>query len=157
PQSSPAIARNGGWTGSAPSGSALPSAKSGAIRLTEMSSAISATQRVLGLRLFKGSRLLRTAAAWSVVELSRGPIRNELLRQRTAALDELVDFSLINDKVVRLAVGAVNVLNGNFVYFDNAHEEIVSASAACRVNARWKASCLGTGWALNSANRRSVS
>ena len=39
-------------------------------------------------------------------------------------LDELVDFSLINDKAVRLAVGAVNVLNGNFIYFDNAHEDI---------------------------------
>jgi len=39
-------------------------------------------------------------------------------------LEELVDFSMINDKVVRFAVGAVNVLNGNFIYFDNAHEEI---------------------------------
>jgi len=39
-------------------------------------------------------------------------------------LQELVDFSLINDKAVRLAVGAVNVLNGNFIYFDNAHEDI---------------------------------
>ena len=39
-------------------------------------------------------------------------------------LDEIVDFSLINDKAVRLAVGAVNVLNGNFIYFDNAHEDI---------------------------------
>jgi len=39
-------------------------------------------------------------------------------------LDELVDFSLINDKTVRFSVGAVNVLSGNFVYFDNAHETI---------------------------------
>jgi len=40
-------------------------------------------------------------------------------------LNEFVDFSLINDKAVRFAVGAVDVLNGNFIYFDNAHEEIV--------------------------------
>jgi len=39
-------------------------------------------------------------------------------------LEELVDFSLINDKLVRFSVGAVNVLSGNFVYFDNAHETI---------------------------------
>jgi NTE family protein len=39
-------------------------------------------------------------------------------------LDDLVDFSLINSKAVRFAVGAVNVLNGNFIYFDNEHEEI---------------------------------
>ena len=49
-------------------------------------------------------------------------------------LDELVDFSLINDKTVRFSVGAVNVLSGNFVYFDNAHETIgpehVAASGA---------------------------
>ncbi len=39
-------------------------------------------------------------------------------------LTELVDFSLINDRVTRFSVGAVNVLTGNFVYFDNAKEEI---------------------------------
>ena len=39
-------------------------------------------------------------------------------------LNELVDFSLINDRAVRFSVGAVNVLSGNFVYFDNAKEEI---------------------------------
>ena len=44
------------------------------------------------------------------------PLRETLL--------ELVDFSMINDKAVRLAVGAVNVLDGNFVYFDNARDEI---------------------------------
>lgn len=37
---------------------------------------------------------------------------------------ELVDFSLINEQKLRFAVGAVNVLTGNFTYFDNAHEEI---------------------------------
>jgi len=44
------------------------------------------------------------------------PLRETLL--------EFVDFSLINDKAVRLAVGAVNVIDGNFVYFDNARDEI---------------------------------
>jgi NTE family protein len=45
-----------------------------------------------------------------------GPLRETLL--------ELVDFSLLNDQRVRFSVGAVNVLTGNFIYFDNAHEEI---------------------------------
>jgi NTE family protein len=39
-------------------------------------------------------------------------------------LDELVDFSMINDKTVRFSVGAVNVLTGNFLYFDNEKEII---------------------------------
>ncbi|MBV8193787.1 MAG: patatin-like phospholipase family protein [Alphaproteobacteria bacterium] len=41
-------------------------------------------------------------------------------------LEKLVDFSLINDKLTRFSVGAVNVLSGNFVYFDNAQETIGS-------------------------------
>ncbi|HEY4136673.1 MAG TPA: patatin-like phospholipase family protein [Alphaproteobacteria bacterium] len=32
---------------------------------------------------------------------------------------ELVDFELINDPARRFSVGAVNMLSGNFVYFDN--------------------------------------
>jgi NTE family protein len=39
-------------------------------------------------------------------------------------LRDLVDFSMINDQAVRLAVGAVNVLTGNFIYFDNFEEEL---------------------------------
>ena len=54
------------------------------------------------------------------------PLRETLL--------ELVDFNLINEKRVRLAVGAVNVLDGNFAYFDNATDvlapEHVMASGA---------------------------
>jgi hypothetical protein len=38
---------------------------------------------------------------------------------------DLVDFSLINEHAVRFAVGAVNVLAGNFVYFDDHDEEII--------------------------------
>jgi NTE family protein len=49
-------------------------------------------------------------------------------------LEDLVDFSMINERAVRFSVGAVNVLSGNFVYFDNAHEiigpEHVMASGA---------------------------
>jgi NTE family protein len=45
------------------------------------------------------------------------PLRETLL--------ELVDFDRINEKKVRFAVGAVNVLSGNFIYFDNAHDEII--------------------------------
>ena len=39
-------------------------------------------------------------------------------------LTRLVDFDLINEKHVRLSVGAVNVRTGNFAYFDNAKEKI---------------------------------
>jgi NTE family protein len=39
------------------------------------------------------------------------PLRETLL--------ELVDFDLINDPARRFSVGAVNMLSGNFVYFDN--------------------------------------
>ncbi|RUP10702.1 patatin-like phospholipase family protein [Hyphomicrobium sp.] len=44
------------------------------------------------------------------------PLRETLL--------ELVDFSLINERRKRFSVGAVNVLTGNFIYFDNRDEEI---------------------------------
>ncbi len=39
-------------------------------------------------------------------------------------LAELVDFDRINAGPVRFAVGAVNVLTGNFTYFDSAEEQI---------------------------------
>lgn len=39
-------------------------------------------------------------------------------------LRELIDFSMINDGPCRFAVGAVNVLTGNFIYFDNTNEQI---------------------------------
>jgi NTE family protein len=37
---------------------------------------------------------------------------------------ELVDFDLINSRKIHFAVGAVNVLSGNFLYFDNKNEVI---------------------------------
>lgn len=49
-------------------------------------------------------------------------------------LVELVDFDLINARKIHFAVGAVNVLTGNFLYFDNKKEiigpEHVMASGA---------------------------
>ena len=39
-------------------------------------------------------------------------------------LTELIDFSLLNDPATRFSVGAVNVLTGNFIYFDNSQEVI---------------------------------
>lgn len=44
------------------------------------------------------------------------PLRETLLR--------LVDFDLINSGKTRLAVGTVNVRNGNFIYYDNTETEI---------------------------------
>jgi len=44
------------------------------------------------------------------------PLRETLL--------ELVDFNLLNRGDVRFSVGAVNVISGNFLYFDNAKETI---------------------------------
>lgn len=40
-------------------------------------------------------------------------------------LMDLVDFSMINERSTRFSVGAVNVLTGNFLYFDNTVEQIV--------------------------------
>jgi NTE family protein len=40
------------------------------------------------------------------------------------SLLELVDFDLINARKMHFAVGAVNVLTGNFLYFDNKKEVI---------------------------------
>ncbi|MDY6949742.1 MAG: DUF3734 domain-containing protein, partial [Pseudomonadota bacterium] len=51
-----------------------------------------------------------------------------------ATLLELVDFDLLNAGDVRLSVGAVNVLTGNFAYFDTDRQKIkpehIMASAA---------------------------
>jgi NTE family protein len=40
-------------------------------------------------------------------------------------LRRLVDFDLLNSRTVRYAAGAVNVLNGNFAYFDSTQVGIV--------------------------------
>jgi NTE family protein len=41
-----------------------------------------------------------------------------------ATLERLVDFDRINSREIRFSVGAVNVLTGNFAYFDNARHRI---------------------------------
>lgn len=50
-----------------------------------------------------------TMAAISIYDTA--PLHKTLL--------DLVDFDLINSGKIRLSVGAVNVLTGNFIYFDN--------------------------------------
>jgi NTE family protein len=46
---------------------------------------------------------------------------NNLLRE---TLEELVDLKILNSGEVHFSVGAVNVITGNFVFFDNRKEEI---------------------------------
>jgi len=46
---------------------------------------------------------------------------SDLLRE---TLLRLVDFELLNHGAVHFAVGAVNVLSGNFIFFDNQSEDI---------------------------------
>jgi NTE family protein len=41
-----------------------------------------------------------------------------------ATLDELVDWDLLNNGPVRIAVGAVEIESGNFNYFDSANERL---------------------------------
>jgi len=60
--------------------------------------------------------LYPTGAAQSLSFYDTAPLRETLL--------ELVDFDRINSGTVRLSVGAVNIRNGNFVYFDNETQEI---------------------------------
>jgi NTE family protein len=54
----------------------------------------------------------RTATSY----YDNSPLRDTLL--------ELVDFDLINGGGCRFSVGAVNVVSGNFIFFDNATTEI---------------------------------
>jgi len=63
-----------------------------------------------------GPWLSFTGAQTATSYYDNGPLRETLL--------QLADFSIINSQAIRLAVGAVNVLTGNFVYFDNAREPI---------------------------------
>lgn len=49
-------------------------------------------------------------------------------------LNNLIDFKLLNDGTTRLSLGAVDVLSGNFAYFDNRHTRLdarhIAASGA---------------------------
>src|SRR4051794_13678969 len=63
-----------------------------------------------------GPWLSPTGAAGATSYYDTAPLRETLL--------ELVDFTLLNRGDVRISVGAVNVLTGNFAYFDNGKETI---------------------------------
>ena len=63
-----------------------------------------------------GPWLTVTGAQDATSYYDSAPLRDTLL--------ELVDFTLLNAVATRLAVGAVNVLSGNFIYFDNGSTEI---------------------------------
>jgi NTE family protein len=63
-----------------------------------------------------GPWLAHPGASGATSYYDTAPLRQTLL--------DLVDFSLVNNGPVRFSVGAVNVLSGNFVYFDNRDEEI---------------------------------
>ena len=74
----------------------------------------------------------------SLVQQPRRQDRDQLLRQLAAAGDAAARCRLraAENQRTRYAAGAVNVLNGNFAYFDSAEREIcpehVMASAALR-------------------------
>ncbi len=57
-----------------------------------------------------------TGAATATSFYDSTPLRETLL--------ELVDFNLINEQRHRFSVGAVDVITGNFIYFDNARQVI---------------------------------
>lgn len=61
----------------------------------------------------------RTTPPWLALPGSPDAISLYDTSPLRATLLELVDFDLINSGKVRFSVGAVNVLNGNFAYFDN--------------------------------------
>lgn len=65
---------------------------------------------------FPPAALQRSGTPGAISHYSTAPLR--------ATLERLVDFNRINHGKVRLAVGAVNVRTGNFVYFDSARQSI---------------------------------
>ena len=67
----------------------------------------------------------RKVSPWFAFAGSTGAISYYDTAPLKKTLLELVDFDLINSKQIRFSVGAVNVLSGNFIFFDNAKHEIV--------------------------------
>ena len=65
---------------------------------------------------FPGPWLSAAGAEDATSYYDTSPLRDTLL--------ELVDFDLLNEKTVHFSVGAVNVLTGNFTFFDNHKETI---------------------------------
>jgi len=76
----------------------------------------------------------RAFAPWTIPgdPMAQISLYDTLPLQETLA--ELVDFDLINSGTIRLSLGAVDVMSGNFNYFDNRHHEFsarhVAASGA---------------------------
>ena len=66
--------------------------------------------------LFPGPWLSLAGSSTATSYYDNGPLLE--------TLEELVDFSMINEQSIRFSVGAVNVLSGNFIYFDNKREVI---------------------------------
>ena len=58
---------------------------------------------------------------WSLTPKANSIYDTRPLRE---TLEELIDFDLINERKVRLSLGAVEVETGNSVYFDNHHQTI---------------------------------
>lgn len=81
-----------------------------------------ATVAMLGIPGFFEPRLIPPGIFWpdtpdAISFYDTSPLRQTLL--------DLVDFDLLNDRDnMRFSVGAVNVLTGNFVYFDNRDRTI---------------------------------
>lgn len=76
----------------------------------------------------------RAFAPWAIPgdPMAQISLYDTLPLQETLA--ELVDFDLINSGAIRLSLGAVDVMSGNFNYFDNRHRDFsakhVAASGA---------------------------
>ncbi len=76
----------------------------------------------------------RALAPWTIPgdPMAQISLYDTLPLQQTLA--ELVDFDLINSGAIRLSLGAVDVMSGNFNYFDNLHQDFsakhVAASGA---------------------------
>ena len=66
---------------------------------------------------YPGPWLSARGAKQATSYFDNAPLRETLLR--------LVDFDRINSRATRFAVGAVNIGNGNFSYFDNAESTII--------------------------------
>lgn len=84
----------------------------------QFSAAVSAT---VGVHGFYRPRLVPPAWQMPGSEGALSYYDTAPLRQ---TLEELIDFDLINQKKIRLSVGAVHVRSGNSVYFDNLQQRI---------------------------------
>ena len=81
--------------------------------LNEYSSAFNAAAGV------NGFYLPRSLMPWQYVADPNAAISLYDTSPLIETLETLVDFDLINSRVVRLSLGAVEVLTGDFAYFDN--------------------------------------